>query len=312
MKSSCFLLVFIMVFQLFSQNYTFDRCTFNTAGGHQSNSHYSVTIAVAEKIQGNTSSTDFLGYVGFLFPALYHSPPVITSIDDVPNDQGRQVQVVWNRCSFDEDYTFDTFYSLWRLDNDFETRDVSILSSDSDKINNSKIFSDPYMVIKKHRKDPLKTYYWLRDNNIWTFIDEIPALQYEEYSYVAPTLLDSSETEENYSTYKIVYHDLYQYYESVPDSGYSIDNIPPDETRVSITRNGENMRLSWEEIEYGTFEGNRYPEINGIWYKIFASNNPDFVCDETTHLGTVTNLLYDFPIDADSCIFFKIIVSDKP
>ena len=29
------------------------------------------------------------------------------------------MQVVWNKCDYDDVYDNDTFYSLWRLDEDF-------------------------------------------------------------------------------------------------------------------------------------------------------------------------------------------------
>jgi hypothetical protein len=318
MKTICIVIIMLITSVLFSQEYTFERCTFNAAGGHQSNSQYSVTTAVAERVQGDVSNTDYTGYLGFLFPMLNQSPPMVTSIDDVPNDQGRQVQVVWNKCAFDDIYQFETYYSVWRFDEDFEVRTKggrngiqSTAKADS-KQNKENVFTDPYLVIERYREDSNQTYFWQREFDIWTFIGEIPALQYDEYSYIAPTLSDASEVDVNASTFKVVFHDLYEFYESAPASGYSVDNIGPDETRAMITKIGNNMRLSWEEVEFGTFEGNRYPELNGIWYRIYAGSTPDFECDETTYLQTVTDIEFDFLIGDESMKFFRIVVSDKP
>ena len=311
----CFLIV-----SLSAQNYTFTHGTFNSGGGHQSNSLYTVTTAVAEKFQGEISTSDYEGFLGFLFPQLDLRVPLITSIDDVPDDQGREVQIVWNKCGYDDEYAIDTYYSIWRSDEDFEMRSgnvrTQILSSKTGNFKKNgeetNIFSEPYIIVEKFRENPNKTYYWQRDRDVWTFIDEVPALQYDEYSYIASTLMDSSEVDINYSIFKVVYHDLYEYYESVPDSGYSIDNIPPDPTRATIVRNGNYMKIEWEEVEYGTFEGNRYPEINGIWYKVYASDEPYFDCDETTYLETVTDLDYDYLLTGEEKKFFKIVVSDQP
>jgi len=317
------ILSFTITFTLFS-DYQFERCTFNAAGGQQSNGIYSVTTAVAEKVQGSVTDSDYDGFLGFLFPQLDIRIPIITSIDDVPDDQGREVQIVWNKCGYDDEYAVDTYYSLWRLDEDFE---VVLMRNEQKKISSKKvssktkklhsesienIFTEPYLIIELAREFPKKTYFWQRDDEVWTYIGETPALQYDEYSYIASTLADSSETDIHYSTFKVVYHDLYEYYESEPDSGYSLDNIPPDETRIAIAQNGSYMRLSWEEVEYGTFEGNRYPEINGIWYRVYASDEPYFDCDVTTYLNTVIDLEYDYPLTGEDMKFFKVVVSDKP
>jgi hypothetical protein len=65
-------------------------------------------------------------------------------------------------------------------------------------------------------------------------------------------------------------------------------------------------------VEYGTYQGNSYPEINGIWYKIYAGNFPDFVCDEIHLIDTITNLNYDYSLTGEEKKFFKIVVSDQP
>ena len=305
-------------------DYQFIRGTFNTAGGQQTNGVYSVTTAVAEKVQGSVTDLDYTGFLGFLFPQLDIRNPIITSIDDVPDDQGREVQIVWNKCGYDDEYAIDTYHSIWRLDEDFRVliteKSLKLMSSEkgSSKQKNLRagsipdIYTEPYAIIELARQNPNKTYFWQRDDEVWTYIGETPALQYDEYSYIAPTLADSSEIDTHYSTFQVVYHDLYEYYESEPDSGYSLDNIPPDETRIAIAQNGNYMRLSWEEVEYGTFEENRYPEINGIWYKVYASDEPYFDCDETTYLETVTDIEYDYPLTGEDMKFFKVVVSDKP
>ena len=53
-------------------------------------------------------------------------------------------------------------------------------------------------------------------------------------------------------------------------------------------------------------------EINGIWYKIYAGDSPDFVCDEAHLIDTVTDLYYDYPLAGEEKKFFKIVVSDQP
>ncbi|MCF7794695.1 MAG: hypothetical protein K9N39_11935 [Candidatus Cloacimonetes bacterium] len=297
-----------MMVLLNAQEYTLVRGTFSTTGGFQSVSVYSGTTAVGNYSQGNAQTTSNSAYLGFLFPELHQNPPDITSIDDVPNDQGLQVQVVWNKCAFDRVYSIDTFYSVWRQDEDFDLILSDVNETDHELPDN--IFADPNEIIQLTEIQQENSY-WLSDDLLWTFLETVPALQYDEYSYIAPTLIDSNSTSENLSTFKVVYHAPFQYYESLPDSGYSVDNIPPDATEaVRISMNADSITLDWDEVTSGTFAGNSYPELTGVWYKIYAGNSPNFICDEEHYLAIVEDLEYSFPLSENS-MFFKIIVDDE-
>jgi len=313
MKTLLIILIKILVLSVNAQNYTLVKGNFNTSGGFQQNSFYSTQAALGEYVQGNIISESFDGYLGFLFPLTDQSPPIITSIDDVPNDQGRKVQIIWDKCAYDDAYDMNKYYSIWRFDEDFGEQN---LVGNSNKTfaekSHSHTFSEPLLVIEQFRIDPLQTYFWENGREIWTFVDEVPALQIDQYSYISSTLLDSSAFDSNPSIFKIVFHDEYQYYESENESGYSIDNIVPDVTSTIITLEGNNFQLNWNEVSTGTFEGNSYEEINGIWYRIYSSDNPDFTCDQSNLIDTVTNTSFSNPMNIGESRFFKIVVSDKP
>ncbi len=109
----------------------------------------------------------------------------------------------------------------------------------------------------------------------------------------------------------VVFHGLSNYYESEIGSGYSLDNIPPDPTRAIVVQNRNGYLLQWEPIETGTIHGNSYDELNGIWYKIYAGDNPHFICDENSFLQVISSCSY--PIQSEEIRqFYKIIVSDTP
>ena len=296
--SMCFFIV-----SLSAQNYTFTHGTFNSSGGHQASSAYSNTTAFGEMVQGEISTSGYTGYLGFLFPILNQQPPTIISIDDVPNNQGHQIQIDWNKCAFDDAYSYNTYYSIWRLDDEAESRNGSVRKVNKLPDKSSK---------NNKRQDPVKTYLWQRDDSVWTFVDSIQASNNDQYSSIEATLADSSSSNLNYSTFKVIYHNEYNYYESVPDSGYSVDNIPPDETQVTIAKNGNYMRLTWQEVEYGTYQGSSYSELNGIWYRIYAGDTDDFICDGSHFINTVTALSYDYLLMGEYKKFFKIVVSDQP
>jgi len=173
-------------------------------------------------------------------------------------------------------------------------------------------YTHPLDAINYCEKTPDNQSLWQIERDVWTYVDTIPALQNNQYSYISSTLQDSSNIGCNYSIFKIVYHDLFTYYESAPDSGYSMDNIAPIATRTTITKQTNSVNLQWEEVEYGEFEGNYYPEQNGIWYKVHTGDTPDFICDHANLVTTVTNLEYLYNLTNDTMKFFKVIVSDKP
>ena len=226
--------------------------------------------------------------------------PVISEITDVPADQGRQVQVIWLSSEFENTYSPNLFYSLWRLDEIFMRN------------------SQPYIITSiAHLSDAVnssagKPIYWQNDDEIWTFIDQIPALQYPQYAYISPTIMDSCSNDTNYSTFKIIYHGTTDFYESIPDSGYSVDNIPPNAVdNINIVKNAGNVEIQWSEVTEGTYHGNSYPEVNGIWYKIYGSIEPYFICDPSTYIDNTENLNYIYNLTGEQRKFFKVIAVDQ-
>jgi hypothetical protein len=73
----------------------------------------------------------------------------------------------------------------------------------------------------------------------------------------------------------------------------------------------ESITLSWDEVSEGNYQGNSYPEQNGIWYRVYSSNYPNFVCDENTYLTTTQNTNHEIDITGAEKMFFRIIVSDQ-
>ncbi len=222
---------------------------------------------------------------------------IIINIKDVPNDQGRSVTVTWQKSYWDHASSIMPIagYSLWEKYPYELDRDCTITNDINEAI---------------EKEDT----YFQREDTTWVHIDYVPAMQWEEYSALSETFFDSTTTGDYLSYFFVSAHLLNQtlYFNSSVASGYSVDNIAPDETEMNITRNGSNMNLNWDEVEYGSYQGNSYPEVNGIWYNIYAGDSPDFICDEAHLIDTVTNLNYDYLLTGEDKKFFKIVVSDQP
>ena len=142
---------------------------------------YNAFVSCSEFVQGKMNTNNKTSYIGFLNPDIYAFPPVITSVKDVPHDQGLQVQVIWKRCGKDTQYEADKYYSLWRSDqilsrektkeevnrysqkismvNEFDDKSTSIYEDElTDKKN---VFTNPVQLIEQAKKNPEKKYYWL-------------------------------------------------------------------------------------------------------------------------------------------------------
>ncbi len=163
--------------------------------------------------------------------------PQLTSLTDVPGDQGRQLRLSWTRSAYDNPgSTVEiTGYSVYRRQDRGES-------------------------IQRERPDRVEGWDWLT----W-----MPAYGDEIYQYVAPTLCDS--TEDGGVCWSAFFirastPDHFTYYDSPPDSGYSIDNLAPGPP--------ENLRwdgpalLAWDEsadedFGYFTVYGSEIDSLDG-------------------------------------------------
>lgn len=256
--------------------------------------------------------------------AVDFTPPVISSISDIPGDQGHRVEILWSRASMDTQYRNTRFYSIWRLTETSPTRSLNgtVLSS----LEN---FSTALSGISSPSSDNSRTtdeqntmsndLFLHTRNSYWTYLDTIPSMMLSNYAVIAPTMIDSIQSlsvDEYETTFMVVYHFENGFYQSDPLSGYSIDNIPPlavDNVQVDLSQTRTTgLVLQWNEVTDGLYNGNLYPELNGVYYKIYASPSPDFVCDQSTYLTTTQDLSYTIDTIGTNMKFFRVVVSDQP
>jgi len=159
----------------------------------------------------------------------YHQPAsaAFASIKDVPNDQGKQVEVNWDKSYYDEFGGSGpiTYYSLWR--EPYGTKE------------NLTVVNDPKAVYEKIKAyagmqnslsgGPKTAFCWDQGGKNLTFIASVPAMGFDGYSVVAPTLFDSVAGNIPYTTFQVYAHshEPALYYGAAPDSGYSVDNLAP-------------------------------------------------------------------------------------
>ncbi len=116
-------------------------------------------------------------------------PPIISSLTDVPNDQGRKLDMSWLSGNA-EDLGAFTQYSIWRK--------ISNLPTGAPEL-----------------------WHYIATENF--------SEGSEFYDKVVPTLVDANQDTVHYSTFMVTAHtiDPNVFFDSDPATGYSIDNIFP-------------------------------------------------------------------------------------
>lgn len=138
----------------------------------------------------------------------YASEPAILGVDDVGNDQGRQVRLSWLRAESDgpAEPTIQA-YDIYRR------QDAGRLVG-------------------------------------WDYVMSVPAAGDERYQCVVPTLGDSTAAGIVWSSFllRAMTTDPLVFFQSEPDSGYSVDNLSPEAAQdFTVTYTSDGVDLAWSE-----------------------------------------------------------------
>jgi hypothetical protein len=234
--------------------------------------------------------------------------PRIVSISDVPNDQGREVSILWDRSYLDDpQYMLITDYTIWRkypLGSKIESFGV-----EWDGSLPKDLIQRVYLRIE--REDG-KTEYW-------ELIGTVEAAYLEGYAYIAPTLEDSSTSGAPYFSFFVSANtaDPFVHWPSDPDSGYSVDDINPAKTQVTAIAAGgakgavNTIWLAWDQVTTGE-DGS--PEKGAIRYRVYCDTHPSFTPGAGNMLAETASLSYlhtDARIgDPAANLFYLVTVTD--
>ncbi|MFH1690922.1 MAG: right-handed parallel beta-helix repeat-containing protein [Candidatus Eisenbacteria bacterium] len=179
------------------------------------------------------------GQIGAFGVGCESEVPVITFVTDVGNDQGRQARLHWLRSSHDapgQPFAIDA-YGIYRR------HDAYRCSGD-----------DSHMLDVVPPGD-------LRGGRLdgWDFLQTVPARGDSAYQCIAPTLCDSTESADVcWSVFMVsaMTPETFVYFDSRPDSGYSIDNLAPEAPRGLEAQYvvGDKVTLTWVESEEPDFD----------------------------------------------------------
>jgi len=188
-------------------------------------------------------------------------PPELYAVEDVPNDQGRQVRLVWAPGNPPDGQSWTNF-SVWRQVDD-----------------------------------------WL-----WDFVALVPFHGMQDYSYIAPTLVDSNHvtgpTGDYWSTFMISGHTFNpgEFYDSNWLDGYSVDNlmphVPMDIFAASSDVEG-GIRLNWEPVPDADFE----------YYTVYRGLTSGFIPTEPFAL-TIDSAFVDASPEIGNTYYYLVTATD--
>ena len=227
--------------------------------------------------------------------------PKIEGIKDIQHDQGLQVRVTWKGSAYDN-YDYHsmpiTQYSVWRLTPRMMTPDALPANSTENKMSSGKSALQLLADFGKNLPTQMEG-----QDFIWDFMTTVPAIKLPIYSYVSPTVGDSTARGIFWSYFVVVAHsgDYYNFFFSRVDSGYSVDNLAPPAPVVAAEAVPMAVELSWNV--------NPHPDVTQ--YFIYRSNAPGFSPSQE-NLVEVTNDCYfrDEDVAGVQTIYYKVAVED--
>jgi len=216
----------------------------------------------------------------------------IVEIMDVPNDQGKQVSILWNIFAGEDDIEHPvTQYGIWRRD---ESSTSKVLAGE---VSSFKEMLSSYPNIEAGAK-------FLVAGTVWTFLGSVPASHHDRYAYVAPTLFDSTIVSGMYWTVFYVSghtEDPGIFYESDPDSGYSMDNlVPAPPAGLAALILGRDVQLNWDESSDPDFD----------YFAIYRSTAPGFTPSTSNRIGYSSNTEYVDSNLANGSYYYKLTATD--
>jgi len=166
-----------------------------------------------------------------VFGQLGNPEPAITRVRDVLADQGGRVRIDWNASYLDVNPTFGAdHYWIWRqapaAQAQLAARRGARLVGLADLDGLARPTPAEWSAITEHglyldRGAETNAY-------VWEYVAEVEASGFPAYSYVAATTTDSTGAHNYYTPFMVQARGSgVTFWSSAPDSGYSVDNLPP-------------------------------------------------------------------------------------
>jgi hypothetical protein len=164
----------------------------------------------------------------------------IVSAQDVPGDQGGQVNLVWNASRLDPwPAQYIDHYTVWRA-LDPALASVFLASGSAPLVSAGGIEPGATAGIRVETAAGQTSY--------WQLVASVDAYHLDSYGYATPTLFDSTLTSPDPHHFQVIAHHLTgnEYWISAPASGRSVDNLAPAAPlMLTAQRVGDDVVLNW-------------------------------------------------------------------
>ena len=213
-------------------------------------------------------------FAGSAFTEEASLAPQILSVTDVPNDQGQRVTVKWKASALDHDVNHLTSYSVWRaLPENLTSTPTAVLSK-------AELSETRYGV------ETIRTTLSADGQTLaWEWLATLPAQRRPLYAFTAPTLFDSMATTNGRHFFLVAAHtdDANIFFDSVPDSGASRDNLPPaTPANLAGTVAQGTLSLQWQGVAD--------PDLKQ--YALYGSDSPNISLSENEPFSTTTDTFF--------------------
>jgi hypothetical protein len=231
--------------------------------------------------------------------------PSVAAVKDLPFDQGGTVAVSWNKSRGDvPPSTIVTEYWVWRgIRVESAPGGVTALSREDyvGKASKNEAGDLTFMTTRTKEGSTL-----LGGDIYWQYVTSLPSHGLAHYSYACPTFADSTPQGIPWRYFFITATtgNPEIYWDSPPDSGYSVDNISPRAPANAVLASLANgrIRLAWSHDRSD-------PDVGH--YAVYRSTTGGFPTADSTRLQTTTDsTAVDSSTSAGEQYYYRITTVD--
>jgi hypothetical protein len=239
----------------------------------------------------------------------FNPAPHILSADDFPNDQGRNVLMLWQPSYFDDAASHGiTCYTIWRKCPPGKT--IETIGSEWDGTVPQDAVERIYRYIQRGTDSGDVV------TDCWELLGSVPAGHHPKYGFVTSTLKDSSSQDAAHCWFIVSAHtaEPFELWQSEPQLGYSVDDIPPGRTQLKAIIPDDAagaFELIWDEVRTGA-DGS--PELGPLRYNIHCDVTSGFRPGDGNLLGTTRELSFRHTdpriLDFTSSVYYLVVAVD--
>jgi len=224
--------------------------------------------------------------------------PVISSVEDVPDDQGGAITLRWRKSVLDSAlFSSVTHYAVWRRLPDNSNVDSYIKARSAAKTIETGIVPIDF------DGTAIRTDY---KGSAWEWMANIPSHSFDTYAFTVQSLYDSAGLDPHWQYFMVTActDDPFIYWDSAVDSGYSVDNLspaPPENLTGTELESAGGLLISWSRCKENDFK----------CYRLYRSEEQGFALSNENLITTTSDTFTtDTSWNAESNFYYKLVAED--